>query len=543
MTPRGLGLVFLILLSSGLAGPALGQRFLSDDPLWTDPDRMDVRFPEPQFESEGVGPFEFLMRTFGSPGDYSGLAQNVNTLGAVPNSSWYTNRHYRFSMSTAELRRGPNEARGPSMNRPWRVRRILRGGLPRAIVQDATGQRFRILLDAPKHPEMATGAAMISSRLLYALGYNVPHHWLRTVREADLRPATNSDLTETVLDSLLTEGHQRPDSTYRVLVTRIPDVERRIGPFSFHGTRPDDGNDIFPHEARRELRGFQIIAAWLNYSNINRRHTLDVGVREDGRRFVRHYFTDLHLTLGSGGESPNPSWAGHEHFLEVDRVFKRMGTLGLSAAEWAERSLPEWPAVGHFEADHFSPKKWRPRWPNPAFEQCDPADAFWAAKKVRHFSNSDLETVVATAEYSSQKVADYIQQTLQRRRDSIGQAYLHWGGGLDRFSVRGNQLTFTDLREAHGLAPDTRQRTIVWHVYDNAEEEVGKKLRRTKSRDEAIPLPSRRASFLRVTLTTPSAGQTRVYLRRTTTASSDQSAGSRSYEVVGIDRSGRSFHE
>jgi len=540
MKRRGLVFLLLIILGTVCAGPAAAQRFFPDDPLWTDPDRMDMPFPDPQPASRKVGPFEFLERTFGSPGNHSGSALNANTVGGVPNSSWYTNRHYRFPMSEAELQRGLNRTPGPSLRAPWRVVRLVEGdGLPQAVVKDAKDRRFSLLFDAPAHPEMATGAAMISSRLLYALGYNVPHHWLRSIRADRLTAASDTSVVQAGIDSLLARAYQRPDSTYRVLVTRIPRVERRIGPFSFHGTRPDDGNDVFPHEARRELRGLKVIAAWIDHSSIARRHTLDVGVRKDGRRFVRHYLTDLHLTLGSGGAAPNPRWAGHEHVLELDQVFKRIGTLGLSGGDWAEGTSPKWPAVGHFGAAHFEPDEWRPRWPNPAFERCDSADAFWAAKQVRHFSDADLETIVATAEYSSPQAAEYMLQTLQQRRDSIAQEYLHWGGGLDRFAVQDGQLTFRDLRAKHGLAPDSVRRTITWHVYDNQQERVRENLREDTSSRETIPLPSGRTpSFLRGTLKMPQGGTTHVFLRRTSALAVSSSSGAVPYEVVGVERSG-----
>jgi hypothetical protein len=438
------------------------------------------------------------------------------------------------------------------MQAPWRVVRVVRQeGLPQAVVKDATDRRFRLLFDAPAHPEMATGAAMIGSRLLYALGYNVPHHWLRFIQADHLTAAADTSVTETDVDSLLAQAYLRPDreggsafrvhpdSTYRVLVTRIPGVERRIGPFSFHGTRPDDGNDVFSHEARRELRGLKVIAAWINYTNVDRRHTLDVGVREEGRRFVRHYLIDLHLTLGSGGATPNPRWAGHEHVLELSQVFERMGTLGLSGGEWADESSPKWPALGRFRTDHFEPTEWRPKWPNPAFKRCDSADAFWAAKQVRHFSESDLAAIVGTADYSSPQVADYVWRTLVQRRDSIAQAYLHWGGGLDRFAVREGTLTFHDLRAKYGLAPDSVRRTITWHAYDNREERVGEKLREGTSSDEAVPLPSSEAPpFLRATLKTPQSGTTRVFLRRTLALAASSPGGGALYEVVGLERSG-----
>jgi hypothetical protein len=520
-----------MVLIGGLALPAAAQRFLPDDPLWTDPDRMDMPLPSPRRAPERMGPLAFLDRTLTGRRSTLRPAVNVNTVGGVPNSSWYTNRHYRHSLSLAALRRGPNTEPGPVMNAPWRlVRTEGDGPLPRAVVQDATGRRFRLLFDAAAHPEMATGAAMIGSRLLYALGYNVPQHWLRYIRADRLVPAADS-VARAEVDSLLARTSRRPDQTYRVLVTRIPDVVRRIGPFQFRGTRPDDANDVFPHQHRRELRGLRIFAAWMNHSKVRSRHTLDVGVEQDGRRFVRHYLTDLHLTLGSGGAEPKAPWSGHEHVLEVTEVLERVATLGLSGGDWAETEPPNWPALGRFGAEGFEPRRWQPEWPNPAFQRSDSSDAFWAAKQVRHVSRADLAAIVGTADYSSSSVTNHVTVALVRRRNAIARAYLGWGGGLARFTARGGRLVFEDLPARYGLVSTSRRRSVTWHVFDNQQEQVGQRLARTQSHREAIPIPSSPAVFLRGTIRTPARGTTRVFLRRTKTT------GQR-YEVVGVERQG-----
>ena len=532
--PVSLSRLFLagIVLMGGVALPAAAQRFLPDDPLWTDPDRMDMPLPSPRRGPDRIGPIAFLDRTFMGGGATLQPAVNVNTVGGVPNSSWYTNRHYRYPLSLAALRRGPNTEPGPVMNAPWRlVRTEGDGPLPLAVVQDATGRRFRLLFDAAAHPEMATGAAMIGSRLLHALGYNVPQHWLRYIRADRLVPAADS-VTQGDVDSLLAGTTRRPDRTYRVLVTRVSGVVRRIGPFRFRGTRADDANDVFPHQHRRELRGLRIFAAWMNHSKVRPRHTLDVGVEEDGRRFVRHYLTGLHLTLGSGGAKPKEPWSGHEHVLEVTEVLERVATLGLSGGDWAETEPPNWPALGRFGTEGFEPRQWRPEWPNPAFQRCDSSDAFWAAKQVRHFSRADLAAIVGAADYSSPSVTNRVTVALVRRRNAIARAYLGWGGGLARFEVQGRRLIFDDLPARYGLASTGRRRAVTWHVFDNQQERVGQQLARTQSDREAIIIPSSSAAFLRGTLRTPTWGTTRVFLRRT--AATRQQA----YEVVGIERKG-----
>ena len=537
----GGGVVLLVLLAAGAAGPAAAQRFLPDDPLWSDPDRMDMPFPEPRPADEGsVGPVEFVRRMFRGDGRRDPRpAANVNTVQGVPNSSWYTNRHYRAPMSEAALRRGPNRTPGPARRAPWRIEDVREGDLPRAVMRDSTGRRFALLFDAPAHPELATGAAMVGSRLLHALGYNVPHYWLRTVRRSRLVPAPESTVTPAGIDSLLARAPRRADSTYRVLVSRMPDAARRIGPFRFRGRRPDDANDVFPHEDRRELRALRVVSAWMHHSMIRRRHTLDVGVREEGRRFVRHYLTDLHLTLGSAGAEPKPPWSGHEHLLEFDQVLERIATIGLSGGDWAETVVPDWPGVGHLESGGFDPRQWRPEWPNPAFLRCTAADAFWAAKKIRHFSRGDLAAIVSTADYSSPATVNYMVQTLMLRRNAIARAYLGWGGGLARFAVEGGRLTFRDLPAHYGLAPDSLRRRVTWHVFRNDEDRLGARLGRSTTSREAVPLPPSRARFLRVRLQSGEESETRVFLRRRAPAGMSLLSAGASYEVVGIERRGR----
>lgn len=533
------GLLLIGLLTTGLPTPVAAQRFLPDDPLWSDPDRMDMPFPTPQpADAVGGGPVEFVRRLLRPPVKTPSPAANANTVEGVPNSSWYTNRHYRFPMSDAALRRGPNTTLGPALHAPWWVEQIPSGALPQAVVRDTTGRRFRLLFDAKATPEMATGAAMVSSRLLHALGYNVPHYWLREINRTQLVPHPASNVSPAGIDSMLARTSRRPDSTYRVLVSRIPDVERRIGPFSFHGRRVDDANDVFPHEDRRELRGLRVVCAWIQHSMIRHHHTLDVGVRDDGRRFVRHYLTDLHLTLGSAGTQPKPRWSGHKHFLELDQVLQRVATVGLSGGDWSETTVPDWPAVGHFESNGFRPKQWRPEWPNPAFQRATPDDAFWAAKKVRHFSRSDIAAAVETADYSSLVTKHYLIDTLLRRRNAIGQAYLPWGGGLGRFKVQQGVLRFRDLLAHHNYAPDSLQRTVTWHVFKNQKNKLGRRLRQSTTNRESIPIPSSRASFLRARLQSKNGGETRVFLRRTISHPTSLPPMGMPYEVVGIDRRG-----
>ena len=54
-------------------------------------------------------------------------------------------------------------------------------------------------------------------------------------------------------------------------------------------------------------------------------------------------------------------------------------------------------SVGRLEAERFDPLKWKPEYPNPAFENMRPDDAFWAARIVSKFTDEAIRAVVEKA--------------------------------------------------------------------------------------------------------------------------------------------------
>lgn len=93
------------------------RRFYPDDPLWQDPDSMDIA---PVKEFDLYFEYDFLENTFGDPAQFDGPAVNVNTLDEVPDSSWFTNRLGRGDMTIEELVRGPDTVEGPAPG-VWQV--------------------------------------------------------------------------------------------------------------------------------------------------------------------------------------------------------------------------------------------------------------------------------------------------------------------------------------------------------------------------------------------------------------------------------------
>src|SRR5688572_11938267 len=85
--------VFTVLPVVGLlaVGRGAAPRFYPDDPIQLDDDRaIDASGAAP---IEGSNGYDFAEHTFLKPGDRRDTpAVNVNTMGEVPDSTWFTNR-------------------------------------------------------------------------------------------------------------------------------------------------------------------------------------------------------------------------------------------------------------------------------------------------------------------------------------------------------------------------------------------------------------------------------------------------------------------
>ena len=83
------------------------MKFYPDDPVAKDEDQRPVPQPAP---IEAKGAYDFVENTFILPGKKEKYNQkhsvNINTLGEVPDSSWFTNRIGIRPMSEQELIQG-----------------------------------------------------------------------------------------------------------------------------------------------------------------------------------------------------------------------------------------------------------------------------------------------------------------------------------------------------------------------------------------------------------------------------------------------------
>src|SRR5262249_25410444 len=152
--------------------------------------------------------------------------------------------------------------------------------------------------DPSYYPEGATAALEMATKFFWALGYNQVETFLTTfdpARAAFAPDATSrrpngkrTPFTRDDLDAVLEKVARRPDGAYRVVAgRRLPG--KTLGNFRYEGTRPDDPNDLVPHEQRRELRALRVFGAWINLTDLKSRNTIDTLVTENGRSVVKHW--------------------------------------------------------------------------------------------------------------------------------------------------------------------------------------------------------------------------------------------------------------
>jgi hypothetical protein len=456
-----------------------GPRFYADDPHWVDDDMsLDASGVTPVEDTNG---YDFLVNTFLKPGEKKDVrAMNVNTLDEVPDSSWFTNRIGRRAMSTAEIVRGPDRFNAISLDE-WVVSGGKATGLqPGFRMTDPAGHLYQIEVDPPSNPELASGAEIIGTAFYHAFGYHTVDVYLAELDSSRLvisETATMRDplngkrrrLTRQDLDDVLRGAARQRNGKYRVLVSRFAEG-KPLGNFRYYGTRPDDPNDIVPHEHRRELRGARVFGAWLNHDDSRGINSLDMLAEEAGKRYVKHYMFDFGSILGSGTIFAQRHRSGNEYILEWQPGWHTLATLGVYVRPWMLIDYPGVPpSVGRFEGDAFDPARWKPEYPNPAFQVMRPDDAFWAARIVSKFTDETIRAVVAKARYSDPRATEYITATLIKRRDKVVKTWLNRVNPVVNVSIDpSGTLTFENAAVASNAATPAESYTLQWFRIDNA---------------------------------------------------------------------------
>ena len=221
-------------------------------------------------------------------------------------------------------------------------------------------------------------------------------------------------------------------------------------------------------------------------------------------------------------------------------AFKTLFSLGLWVRPWIKVDYPNYPSIGNFEADFFQPEKWKPEYPNPAFQQMTEEDAFWAARIVMAFTDEQIRAIVKAGRLSDPKAEAYLIECLIKRREKIGRYWLNQINPLDEFKIQQGSLAFDNaaVRLAKSAPAETHE--FQWYRFDNlsgTRTPVGTK-QSVQATRLAIPAEvfgepaTSGAQFAVVEISTRSSSQPKwarpvhVYLRKSATGTS----------IVGIER-------
>jgi hypothetical protein len=499
-----------LLVAAALTLWGASTKFYSDDPILRDPETRDASGAKPV---DIDLTWDLAYNLFAHPGDATAnvRAQNINTIDEVPDSNWFTNRILARPVSIEEAVKGPIVGDGPAPP-PWTIIRPKEAGAaPGFLMKDSNGTDWFVSFDAKDQPEAATSSIIVANKIFWTLGYWQVENHLITIRPGDLkiaesarmkltngknRPMRQSDLDNVLRRSEITNG------AYRAVAGRqLPGTV--LGGFKYVGTRPDDPNDIVPHEHRRELRALKVFGAWTNLVDMKAGNTLDTIVQEGGKSVVRHYLQDVGSTFGTGALLPREYDEGWEYLFEGPPLKKRLYTFGFYLRPWQTADYKEYPSIGRFEAEAFDPTVWKPRVPTAAFTHALPDDDFWAARRVMAFSDEMIRAIVKTGRFSDAAAEKHLADMLIARRDKIGKAFLPAVNPLVGFAFDGSgTLTFINAATAAGADPSPGGYSANWAIFDNLSGltvPYGAPTTAERERIQAPPgLPQAEGMFIRV---------------------------------------------
>ncbi len=394
------------------------------------------------------------------------IAQDVNDFDEVPDSLFFTNRHGKERMSAEALAKGPSENSGPDLSKFTVVRGKYDGTSPGFFIRDAKGEEYLFKFDSVEAFEVSTAGESVASRIMHAIGYNVPQYSVAyfTLDQAEIDPeATIRDdsgfmkkLTRERFEKYMMFMPQDDQGRYRASAGKIlKGVSKGFTPFQ--GRRKEDPQDKIDHERLRTLRALRVFASWLNFYDIREGNSLDMLVEENGQQVLRHYLIDFNDAFGAARGGVKPPMFTYENLVDYGDSTKEYFSLGLWEKAWQKKwresgeASTQAPAVGYWDNRYLKFETYKSQLPNYAFKDLTSADGFWAAKIVKSFSDEDIRTLVKTGDYSKSEDADMVSKILIERRDLLAKYWYSHVNPLDDFSLQNGTLSFTNLAVEAGF--------------------------------------------------------------------------------------------
>jgi hypothetical protein len=517
--------------------------FFPDDPIAREPESQDASKAQ---EYEIGSLYEMTRNLFVTAGyKPTGLrAKSINTIDEVADSSWFTNRIGTTTITTDQIARGPIVGPPPDPSKWVLIREKTAGVHPGFTARDAKGETWFLEFDPPYFPEGATGAVSVATKIFWALGYNQVESYLTTFdpKNADIDPkatvkrpsGARTRFTRDDMNVVLENVAKNKDGSYRVIAGRLL-PGKILGGFLYAGTRPDDPNDVVPHEHRRELRALRVFGAWTNLTDLKAANTLDTLQVVNGRSIVKHYLQDVGSTFGMCNDLHE--WdLSYEHFYQGDTTMKRLASFGFALSPWQTIKYVEYPSIGKFEGDRFDPRAWRPQTPTTAYMELRDDDAFWAARRVAAFTDELIRAAVHEGQYSDPNAEKYLGDVLITRRNKITSLYLTAINPVVSPKLDGTgRLTFENAAATAGVATEPATYRASWFRFDNATGEtqaISETRSSTTSIDAPTGLPTGAGSFVAVDIAVDSAGHP-TWVRPVRTYFQRDGSG---WKLVGLER-------
>jgi len=419
--------------------------------------------------------------------EHHGEAVNVNSLDEVPDSSWFTSRIAAHPMSTEELARGacrPEQILDPEefADGTWIIDHGKDNGSSPGFRVSIPGKGKYLLKGEPTdQPERPSAASVIGAAAYEAAGFNTSCEQIVYFRPSLLKLTPGlmhqgnfgaiEPFDRKAVDKILGDSPHRGGLVRMQASAWLPGY--LLGPFRYLGTRPDDPNDVIPHDDRRELRGGRLLAAWLDHFDAREQNSMDTWIVDSrgpkpkpsaSPGHVVHYYLDTSDCLGS-------EWAweeisrrlGYSYVADWGDMAQDFVTLGMPVRSWDRvRRVPGEEIFGFFNVKDFEPDHWKNEYPNAAFSRMTERDGAWMARILARFTPDMVDALVRMGQFSDPRRSAYLASVLQGRLDKILERYLTHLSPLADVRVDADELCADDLAKTRGLRASTNFRYSAW---------------------------------------------------------------------------------
>lgn len=430
-----------------LSGCATGANVFLDEPVIQTrddrrdspvPQKTDYDFVEDAVHSTGRLPVNEYLDFRRTP-----RSGDVNALDEVPASAWFTPRLGYKELAPADILKGPTQI-GPPQLPMTVVKAKNSGNSPGFVIEDARGHTYLIKFDSDEFPGTQSTANLVSNRLFWAFGYNVPEDFLFRFKADDLNyKLKDADALQDAEFIMMTQTPNR-EGFYTTTASLYIQGEI-LGPTAQTGTRKGDINDTIAHEDLRSLRALKVFGALLDHTGMRSDNSLDVHVTENNKSYTKHYLLDFGETLGVHGLEKRRNWDSHEHFFSLkDSAYKYM-TLGLKVQPWErlDGSPSDYSRAYHDE--NFEPLEWKETWQFQPIRQSQPDDDYWAAKILSALTEDHVKTLFEATGNEDQAYIDSLFRTLLNRKEAILNAVFQSVSPLEIKDINQNSVTLEDI--------------------------------------------------------------------------------------------------